>query len=60
MTLTGLVECHCGMVYEGTWTDDSDTMQDMDEAPSQIQVCPGCCAAQYETYPGWVNHTEAG
>jgi hypothetical protein len=59
--LTALVECgNCELTYEGSWEDDSDTTQDMDEAPVAWQECPECKTEQQETYPGWINRTEAG
>jgi rubredoxin len=61
MILPGTVECrNCGLTYETAWVDDSDTLQDMDEAPSEWQECPECRTEQFEQYPGWVNRTEAG
>jgi hypothetical protein len=62
MILTALVDCaECGETYQGSWeVPDADTMEDVDEAPTQEQTCPACGHVQQETYPGWVNRTEAG
>lgn len=58
--LTAIVECpSCGTEFEGEWTDDSDTLQDMAEAPTQMQTCE--CGKQFEeTYPGWTEWSGAG
>ncbi len=61
MILSGLVDCPCcGLVYEVIWADESDMMQDVEEAPLVLQECPGCRYESYVSYPGWVCHTEAG
>lgn len=61
MILIGLVDCReCREAYEGQWTADADTVQDLDEPPAEEQTCPGCGSIQQETWPGWTNHTLAG
>ena len=61
LVLTGLVECEsCELVYQGEWADNSDTLDDMAEAPEQTQYCPGCGHPQDETWPGWAYRSEAG
>lgn len=55
------VECEaCGEVYEGTWKDDSLSVQDMAEPPEAEQTCPSCGQVQLEVYPGWCWNSEAG
>lgn len=55
------VECDsCGEIYEGTWTDDSLSVQDMAEPPEQPQACMSCGHEQLEVYPGWCFNSEAG
>ncbi len=61
VTVTALVDCEaCGATYEASWFDVADTAQDMDGAPTREMACPNCGHVQTETYPGWVNRTEAG
>lgn len=63
LILTALVDCanpECGAVYEGTWTDDSMSVQDMAEPPEAEQTCPTCEHKQVETFPGWCFRSEAG
>ena len=63
LTLHALVDCQnleCGEVYEGTWTDDSMSVQDMAEPPVAVQQCPVCGHQQEETYPAWCWTSEAG
>lgn len=61
MILVAWIEClECGVTYAGGWEDDSDTIEDIDEAPVKEQVCPACGHVQQELYPGWINRTEAG
>ena len=55
------VDCeNCQATYEGTWTDDSISVEDMVDAPVQVQTCPGCGHQQEEEYPGWMFRSEAG
>lgn len=61
MFLMALVDCAgCGTAYQGCWTAEADTLQDLDEAPVSVQQCPCCGHSQQETWPGWINYTEAG
>ncbi len=61
LNLTAVVECDsCGELYEGSWEDDSDTVQDMAENPVAIQACPHCAHEQEEEYPGFGFRSEAG
>lgn len=60
LTLSSLVDCRtCDTPFDGTWTDDSDTVQDMAEPPVQPQTCPNG-HTHVETYPGWTFRSEAG
>lgn len=55
------VDCdECGATYDGEWDDIADSVQDLEEAPVAEQECPGCGHKQWEEWPGWVVHTEAG
>lgn len=55
------VDClRCAVVYEGTWTDSSISVEDMVDAPVQEQTCPQCGYVQEEEYPGWMFRSEAG
>jgi hypothetical protein len=59
--LVAQVDCEvCGETYQGNWDVEADTIEDVDEAPTESQECPNCGEFQVETYPGWVNRTEAG
>jgi hypothetical protein len=61
LELTALVDCaKCDTTYDGRWTDDSLSVQDMAEPPEAVQECPGCGHEQLETYPGWCWQSEAG
>lgn len=61
LELTALVDCaKCDATYDGRWTDDSLSVQDMAEPPEAVQECPGCGHEQLETYPGWCWQSEAG
>ncbi len=61
LSFTALVECReCGTLYEGTWYDDSQTAEDMVDAPEAYLECPSCEHVQLEAYPGWMNVSEAG
>lgn len=63
VVLTALVDCgnpDCGETFEGAWTDDSMSVQDMAEPPVAVQECPSCGHKQAETYPGWCFRSEAG
>lgn len=60
LELTALVDCaRCGTTYDGRWTDDSMSVQDMAEPPEALQQCP-CGYRQSEVYPGWCWNSEAG
>jgi hypothetical protein len=61
--LHALVDCanpKCGETYEGLWTDDSLSVQDMAEPPEAEQECPSCGNKQVEIFPGWTFRSEAG
>lgn len=59
--LRALIDCEkCGETYEGAWTDDSASVQDMAEPPEAEQQCSSCGHEQLETYPGWCFNSEAG
>lgn len=61
LVLHANIDCEkCELTYEGTWHDDSHTVQDMAEPPVAEQECPGCGHRQQETYPGWMYRSEAG
>lgn len=63
LVLNALVECPnplCGETYEGAWTDESASVQDMAEPPEAVQTCPVCGCKQLEVYPGWCFRSEAG
>jgi Zn finger protein HypA/HybF involved in hydrogenase expression len=61
LILRALVDCaKCGETYEGTWTDDSLSVQDMAEPPEEEQECPACGNVQLEVFPGWCFNSEAG
>lgn len=63
LELTALVDCanpDCGATYDGNWTDDSMSVQDMAEPPEAEQTCPGCGHVQLEAYSGWCFQSEAG
>jgi hypothetical protein len=49
----------CGIEFEAVWLSESDTIQDMDEAPVARQTCPDGHTFEAE-YPGWTSFTEAG
>lgn len=56
-----MAECEvCTTLYEGTWYDDSQTAEDMVDAPEADLKCPSCGHVQHEAYPGWMNTSEAG
>lgn len=55
------IDCvECETTYEGTWTDDSQSAEDMVEMPVAEFTCPNCQHVQEETYPGWGFTSEAG
>jgi hypothetical protein len=61
LILRALVDCgSCGETFEGTWTDDSMSVQDMAEPPEAGQACPACGHVQLEVYPAWCFNSEAG
>lgn len=49
----------CGLEYEGSWHDDSITVQDLREAPESVQECPHCGHKQMAVYPGWSTYGDA-
>lgn len=58
---SALVTCPaCALDFEGHWTDDSDTVQDMDGPPVAAQTCPGCGQVHLAEYPYWSWRSEAG
>ena len=60
LELSALVDCEsCDATYEGHWSDDSMSVQDMAEPPEAEQTCP-CGHQQVEVYPGWCFQSEAG
>ena len=63
LELTALVDCgnpDCGATYDGRWTDDSMSVQDMAEPPEAEQECINCGHRQVEVYPKWCWNREAG
>lgn len=61
LELHALVDCEfCFETYDGRWTDDSMSVQDMAEPPEAEQECPSCGNKQAEVYPGWCFRSEAG
>ena len=61
LILNALIDCEeCGETFEGTWTDDSMSVQDMAEPPQAEQTCPLCGNVQTEVYPAWCWTSEAG
>jgi hypothetical protein len=61
LIFNAVVECTvCGELYDGEWTDDSDTVEDLTEPPVADQRCPGCGNRQEEEYPGWSSYGSAG
>lgn len=60
VVLSANIDCPvCGTTFEGVWRPVADTIQDLDEAPVQSQVCPDGHEFDAE-YPGWISYTEAG
>ena len=61
LELHALVDCeNCEGAYDGRWTDDSMSVQDMAEPPCAEQECPSCGHQQLEIYPKWCFQSEAG
>jgi len=62
LRLPARVDCEkCGEVYEETWDDDSDTIEDMAEPPVKDSRCPGCGHVHEDMeWPGWMFRSEAG
>jgi hypothetical protein len=51
----------CDVDFEGVWVDaESDTIQDMAEAPVADQTCPNGHVMKDVEYPGWAFMSEAG
>lgn len=56
-----LVDCpQCDTTFTGQFADDSDTVQDVTEAPQGIQTCPACGYEWVALLSGWTFFTEAG
>lgn len=61
LSFTAFIDCEeCDTSYEGTWTDDSQSYEDMVDSPESDFTCPNCGHVQHEVYPGWSFHSEAG
>lgn len=56
------IDCEdCDEPFEGYWSDDSITEEDMTDAPVADQRCPGCGHVNRDVeYPGWMHKSDAG
>ncbi len=55
------VDCPaCGTTFEGQFRDDSDTVQDLTEAPQGAHECPECRYEWVSELSGWTFFSEAG
>ncbi len=58
---TERVDCPaCDTMFEGQFHDDSDTVQDIAEAPQGCHACPVCGYQWVSTLTGWTFFSEAG
>lgn len=58
---TEQVDCPvCGTTFEGQFHDDSDTVQDITDAPQSAQTCPECAYEWVAAMTGWTFFSEAG
>jgi hypothetical protein len=61
LVLRANLDCECGEVFEGEWTDTSLSLEDMAEPPVADQQCPACGLIMAdEPWPGWMWRSEAG
>jgi len=61
LRFTENVDCPaCGQVCEGVFHDDSDSVQDIVEAPVGEQHCPACGHRWPAAMTGWSMFSEAG
>lgn len=58
---TEQVDCpRCGTTFEGLFSDDSDTVQEITEAPQGTHQCPKCGYQWVSDFSGWTFFSEAG
>lgn len=56
-----LVDCpRCDTTFTGLFVDDSDTVQDLTDAPQGGHTCPNCGYEWISGLSGWTFFTEAG
>lgn len=61
LRFTEFVTCpHCGVEFEGVFTDDAMSVQDITDAPQGTQRCPGCGYEWCCGMSGWTFYGEAG
>jgi hypothetical protein len=61
LVFTEWVDCPaCGTTFEGQFFDDSDTIQDLTEAPQGAHECPECRYEWVSGMTGWTFFSEAG
>ncbi len=63
LSFTENVTCkHCNEVFEGTFYDytQSQSVEDMTEAPAGWHQCPACRFSWVSEMTGWMFYTEAG
>ena len=58
---TERVDCPaCGTTFVGEFRDDSDSLQDLTDAPQGAHECPECLHEWVSGMTGWTFFTEAG
>ncbi len=61
LVFTETVDCEaCGEAFTGLFHDDSDTVDDIVEAPVGEHRCPGCGHRFASALTGWTFFNEAG
>lgn len=61
LRFTENVDCPiCDTTFEGVFHDDSDTVEDMTDAPVGSHTCPSCHHEWISGMSGWTFFSEAG
>lgn len=61
LSFTELTDCQsCEFTFEVSFSDDSDSVQDMTDAPESVVACPSCGFRQLVRMTGWMFFSEAG